>query len=162
PLQRASHYLKPRRDGQRATDGWLDQQLLSRMPRQPATQNLRALGRLAFIDHARFLDQVLAERVEGAGAALPDAIAKSGLTARSNRPRVHIVAGLAGGTGSGMYLDVAYLAQHVLARLGWPTAEVQGWLLAPPVARSTPADVRATANACAALIELQHFGISET
>src|SRR5262249_13223127 len=50
----------------------------------------------------------------------------------------------------------------VLTRLGWTRAEVHGWLLAPPVRRDTPADVRATANACATLIELHHFASSET
>jgi hypothetical protein len=162
PLQRASYYLRPRRDGQRTTDGWLDSQLLGRMPRQPATQSVRALGRLAFVDHARTLEQAIAERVEAAEAALPEAAGATGMAARSDRPRVHIVAGLAGGTGSGMVLDIAYQAQQVLTRLGWTTADVQGWLLAPPVESGTPADVRATANTCAALIELRHFGMPET
>jgi hypothetical protein len=45
---------------------------------------------------------------------------------RSNRPRVYLVAGLGGGTGSGMVLDLAYAVRHRLKRLGYENPDITG------------------------------------
>jgi serine/threonine protein kinase len=154
-LQRAGYYLKPRSDGRPIIAGWCDPLWLNRLSRHPATQGLRALGRLAFADHFR----ALAQKLESDLSAVirPDALAgaeqHTGLGLRSDRPRVYVVAHLAGGTGGGMALDVAYLARHLLRRLGDPNPDVAGWLLVPPAG----ADAHTTANAFAALTELHHY-----
>src|SRR5205814_3483673 len=94
--------------------------------------------------------------------ALADAAKHTGLGLRTNRPRVYVVAGLGGGTGSGTFLDLAYLARQRLARLGYEAPQVIGLLLLPPVDRSTPAAAQATGNAFAALTELAHYGRPDT
>ncbi|HEY1378302.1 MAG TPA: tubulin-like doman-containing protein, partial [Gemmataceae bacterium] len=160
-LYRPSHYLARARDG--AGLDWLPSGLLYRLPRNPSTAGLRALGRLAFWDHARTVEQRL--RVELEAALEPDAIAeadrRTGLGVRSNRPRVYVVTTPAGGTGGGMFLDMAFLAKHVLRKMGYTRPDVVGVLLLPPAdpGKSRP---MALANTYAALAELAHFSRPDT
>ena len=76
---------------------------------------------------------------------------------RINRPRVYVVAALGGGTGSGMFLDVAYAARHQLKRLGYQQPDVVG-LFFLPTADSKRSKPMALGNTFAALRELHHFG----
>lgn len=154
PLRRPGHYLKPRRDGRRPIDGWVDGHVLNRLSRLTATQGVRALGRLAFVDHDRALNHALTEAVRP--------VKNSRGLSESLPPQVLVVCGLAGGTGGGICIDAAYLLQHVFQRLGEPAAKVHGWLLVPPIRRQSPAEVRACANALAALREIQHMSTGET
>lgn len=163
-LQRAGHYLKPRLDGQKITDGWFDSQLLGRLPRQPATLGVRALGRLAFADHAVTIAGKL--RDELAAVTRPDAldaaVRRTGLGLRTTQPRVVIAAGLGGATGGGIALDIAYLARRALTAAGDMAPDVGGVFVLPPTSGATPADVRATGNAFAMLTELLHFSRPDT
>ncbi|MBX9624427.1 MAG: protein kinase, partial [Gemmataceae bacterium] len=91
PLNRAGHYLKPRLSGSSLIEGWLDPQLLYKLPRVPRTQGVRAFGRLAFCDHARLIGAKL--RAELAAAADPAAAHatadRTGLGLWTTRPRVY-------------------------------------------------------------------------
>jgi len=158
-LNRASHYLKPRRNGLSLIEGWFDSQWLYRIPRNPAVQGQRALGRLAFGDHyipfVERIDQMI-EMITG-----PDALLRADrnttLGVRSNRPRVYVITDLGGGTGGGMYLDVAYAVRRRLRHFGYDAPDVTGLLFAPKIDRSLPSQTAVTANAYAALTELIHF-----
>ncbi len=163
-LNRPSHYLKLR-DGRTATESWLNPRMLYRIPRSQLTTGVRALGRLAFYDHyravARRLHTELHEALEP--AALSAAAQRTQLGARSNRPRVYIVAGLAGGTGGGMFLDLAYLARRLLRLFGYEQPAVHGLFLVPSVRKGAQpagpaaARVQALGNSAAALTELNYF-----
>jgi hypothetical protein len=160
-LNRPGHYLKPRRNGRSIIEGWFDPQLLYRIkPGNPQTQGLRALGRLAFYDHYRTLEQKLQTDLEACTnlQALDLAGIHSQLSLRSNRPRVYLVAGLGGGTGSGMVLDVAYAVRHRLKRMGYDHPDVIGILLLPPWAGPSCRPL-AMGNSFAALTELNHFSM---
>jgi hypothetical protein len=156
-LHRPSYYVKPR-EAPSGLQSWLHPKMLYRMPRQQTASGIRALGRLAFIDHyksiARRLEFELKEccTKEAAEKAGRD----TGLNLRSAAPRVYIVTSLAGGTGGGMFIDLAYLVQHQLRRLGFEAAEVVGLCYLPPADRD-PRRTRELANAFAALTELNHF-----
>ena len=162
-LNRASHYLKPRRNGRSLIEGWFDPQLLYRIPRNPQTLGLRCLGRLAFCDHFRVFSDKLRENLEGCTSTevlqQSDRLTQLGL--RTNRPRVYIVSSLAGGTGSGMFIDVAYAARYRLKQLGYANPDVLGLFLVPPMERSA-AKPLAAGNTFAALKELNHYSIPET
>src|SRR5262249_25336933 len=118
-LNRASHYLKPR-EGRPPLDTWFDLNMLYRIKRQQVTGGLRALGRLAFVDNFRPISQRLRRCLEA--CTDPDALEASaqhtGLKIRGRRPRVYLVAGLAGGTGGGMFIDLAYVVRDLLKQLG--------------------------------------------
>ena len=58
-LNRPAHYLKPRRNGRSLIEGWFDPQTLYKIPRNPATVGMRALGRLAFLDHYKLFAEKL-------------------------------------------------------------------------------------------------------
>jgi serine/threonine protein kinase len=157
-LNRAVHYLKPRFNGRTLTEGWFDPQLLYKLPRTPQTMGLRLFGRLAFLDHYRALVGRVQAELEAATA--PDAMvlteARTGLQRRTNRPRVFVVASLAGGTGGGMFLDVAYATRSRLKRMGYDAPDVVGVFVLPP-ADPTLTTPQALGNTYAALTELNHY-----
>jgi hypothetical protein len=79
---------------------------------------------------------------------------------RSNQPRVYVIAHLGGGSGSGMFLDLAYLIHAQLSELGYARGEVIGLFFLPDgEPKPTP---QALANGMAALIELHHFSAPQT
>ena len=162
-LNRATHYHKPRFNGRNLTDGWFDPQLLYKLPRTPVTMGVRLFGRLAFLDHYRAIMAKVQAELEAACA--PDAMllteTRTGLQRRTNRPRVYVVGGLAGGTGSGMFLDVAYAVRSRLKRMGYDAPEVVGLFVLPP-ADSTLTPPQALGNTYAALTELNHYSRPDT
>ncbi len=162
-LNRASHYLKPRRNGRSIIEGWLDPQVLYRIPRNPQTLGQRCLGRLAFCDFFAAFSEKLRNHLETCvlNETLDNADRVTRLGIRSNRPRIYVVAGIAGGTGSGMFIDVAYTARHLAKQLGYRHPEVIGILLSPSPDRNNVKS-QAIANSFAALKELHHFSLPET
>lgn len=159
-LQRASHYLKPR-EGRIRIETFCEPRVLYRIPRNPLTSGLRGLGRVALFDNYRLIAGRLQAELEAAldPDALTGADRNTRLGLRTNRPRVYLITSLAGGTGSGMFLDLAYLVRAQLRRLGYERPEVIGLFLVPP-ADTDPSHTLALANTYAALVELQHFSTS--
>jgi hypothetical protein len=157
-LRRPSHYLKPG-DGQQRLASWLNPKLLYRMPRQQTSAGLRALGRLAFVDNYPTISRRL--QIELEACANEDALAlaskRTGLSIRGRTPRVYVVAGLAGGTGGGMFIDLAYTARRLLRRQGFHRAEIVGLFLLPDAERGNKSPAIGLANSFAALTELNHF-----
>jgi hypothetical protein len=161
-LHRPSYYTKEREGGPEL-DAWMHPRMLYRMPRQQTSSGIRALGRLAFVDHyktiARRLELELAECCKP--ETLQQAAEATGLGMNSNVPRVYIVTSLTGGTGSGMLLDLAYAARHQLRRQGFDRAEIVGVFLLPAADRD-PRNTQELANAFAAMAELEHFASPDT
>jgi serine/threonine protein kinase len=156
-LNRPSHYLKPR-EGRELIKSWLDTQMLYRIPRSQQTAGVRALGRLAFCDNYPNITKRLTEELKSCGQS--DHLAASdrltGLGIRRRRPRVYIVSSLAGGTGGGMFLDLAYVTRNLARANGLGSPELIGLCLLPPLDR-TAAQAMALGNAYAALAELSYF-----
>ena len=93
---------------------------------------MRTFGRLAFFDHYRSLMGKIHAAIDN---AVEPSLTERGMDRslrRTNRPGVYVVAGLAGGTGGGMFLDVAYAVRNRLRRMGYGAPEVIGILVAPP------------------------------
>ena len=156
-LNRSSHYMQ--RESLPPVDQWLPSGSLYKLPRNPGSANgVRAFGRLALFDHYRTVAQRVRQEIETFLTDDPlmhaDKATKLGL--RTNRPRAYVAAGLAGGTGSGMFLDIAYLIRHELRQVGYLRPEVVGVFFAPPADPKAPRSV-ALGNTYAALAELSHF-----
>lgn len=168
-LQRPGHYLKSREDNT-SLSSWLSDKLLYRIPRNPDGAGLRALGRLAFVDNYSTLLPRIERELQACSE--PDSVADAHVDvggkevclaevyARTPTPRVYIVAALGGNTGSGMFLDAAYLVRHALRKLGHANADVVGLFLVPTAQRE---GIRSTAlaNTYAALMELNHFASNQ-
>jgi hypothetical protein len=162
PLNRPSHYLKPR-DGRAEIDSWLNPRMLYRIPRSQVTTGVRALGRLAFCDNYRLIARRLETELNGCmdPQALEEAVRQTGLGLRTNRVRVYVITSLSGGTGSGMFLDLAYTVRALLKQSGYAQPDVVGLFLLPSVDRNRTR-VQALGNACAAVRELSYFADPET
>jgi serine/threonine protein kinase len=160
-LNRPSYYL--RSQSRDRLHSWLNFKLLYRIPRNLLTTGVRALGRLAFVDNYRSISRRLLAELEACADVdeLVSAGRKTGLGVRTSRPRVYVLAGLAGGTGSGMFLDTAYVARHLLRQMGYAQPEIIGVFLLPPADRH-PSKAMGLANAFAALTELNHFSAPGT
>jgi serine/threonine protein kinase len=161
PLQRPSHYLRPR-EGRPALETWLNPRMLYRIPRSQVTTGVRALGRLAFCDNYRAIVRRLRTDLEAIldPKALETAQRHTHLGLRSNRPRVYILAGLGGGTGSGVFLDLAYTVRALLRQAGYDKPDLAGLLMLPPADRQRTRTLQ-LGNTCAALTELLHFADPE-
>lgn len=162
PLNRPSHYLKPR-EGRPDVESWLHTRMLYRIPRSLVTTGVRALGRLAFYDNYPCIIQRLQAELDACmdPEALSSAVQQTGLGLRTNRVRVYVIASLAGGTGGGMFLDVAYNVRSLLMQAGYQQPDVVGLFLLPSVDRNRTRTVT-LGNACAALRELRYFASSGT
>jgi hypothetical protein len=156
-LSRPGHYL--RNESMPPADDWIDPALLHRIPRNLVTGGVRAFGRLAFCDHYRTIAMRL--RAECNALVTEDALTEAdrsvGLGLRTNVPRIFVAVSLAGGTGSGCFIDLGYLARSLLRQMGYPRPDVVGVLAAPAFDRTQPKGI-VTGNTYAALTELAYFG----
>ncbi|MFW6169557.1 MAG: serine/threonine protein kinase [Planctomycetota bacterium] len=155
PLRRPQEY----RSMSRQLLEWMSRRWLYNIPRSLRTEGLRPLGRLALIDHAERIGDRIKTAIETATSeeALERSRNNTGLDFQSGPMRVVVIASIAGGTGSGMVADLAYLARHLLQQAGVAKPEIFGLLV-----HSTPRDPRiaelAAVNAYATLSELNHYG----
>ncbi len=158
-LHRPSHYLKSKN----RLGAWFNPKLLYRIPRNMVTTGLRVLGRLAFIDNYRMIHRRLQAELDACHNRdeLLKAAERSGLGLRTSRPRVYIICGLAGGSGSGMFLDLAYVIRRMMRQEGHENPEIIGLFLIPPVDRH-PGRTLGLGNTFAALTELNHFSAPGT
>lgn len=159
PLHRPTHYLKENAEGQTLIDGWFDPQLLYKLPREPVTLGIRCFGRLALLDHYEEFNKRLKKELMAmiSPAALASTSAMTRLEFATNRPRVYIVAGLGGGTGSGMLIDVAYAVRNRLKRLGYRNPDIIGVLMTPYLSQPSVNETLIQSNTYAALTELRYY-----
>jgi eukaryotic-like serine/threonine-protein kinase len=161
-LNRPRHYLRAQ-TGRPNIDTWFDLKMLYRIPRSLVTMGMRALGRLAFVDNYRLITRRLKSTLADCTNAetLAAAAKETGLGMRTDHPHVYVITGLGGGTGSGMFLDLAYVVRHLLRRMGYERPETSAIFLLPAADRQ-PNRTLAMGNAYAALTELNHFSSPET
>ncbi len=132
------------------------------IPRSGRTEGLRALGRLALLDHSTRVLERLRKAVLAATdrEAIAETSRNTGLKFVETDPRVLVVASIAGGTGGGMVVDVAYAVRQILAECGLSDDEVSG-LLAYSSCRGSNNSL-APVNAFACLDELRYFSMPGT
>ncbi len=121
---------------------------------------VRIASRLGFFDAANH--QKITGRMEQCRRELSDAsilaeAARFGFDFSAANTKVVIVASLAGGTGSGTFLDAGFLARRY-----FPEAERVGILLFPGFFSSYAGAERVRANGYAALMELNHYTFGHT
>lgn len=116
---------------------------------------VRMASRLGFFDasnHQKITSRLEQCRRELSDAAILQQAAQFGFNFNADRTRVVIVASLAGGTGSGTFIDTGFLVKRY-----FPEAERVGILLLPAFFTGYPGGERVRANGYAALMELNHY-----
>jgi eukaryotic-like serine/threonine-protein kinase len=158
-MDRPLQYLK--RDGLPPPTAWMGNDMLYRIPRQPATAGVRSLGRLALLDHASDLCQRISQDLLALqnDAVLEESSRSSQLGIRFRTPRVYLAASLAGGTGSGMLIDLAYLIRNEMDQAGLGCPHLTGLLLAPAI-ENRAGGILSIANSFATLAELHHWSLN--
>lgn len=121
---------------------------------------MRDVGRLVFYYHYNdFLSRLTSQINAIQRQASVYTTEYRGFTLRPNQLRVCIVSSVAGGTGSGVFLDTTYNVHHLLSRIGGVTATVEGYLVLPEVflssLQSTAMRESVQANGYAALAEVE-------
>lgn len=116
---------------------------------------IRAYSRLGFFEHYHTIRQAIqkaGERIRNV-ENMKLMLDRHGMEVEgSNRFNVYLVSSVAGGTGSGMFLDVAFLVKDIFA--GQPVTSV-GFLVLPKLfGTEVP---RVFANSYAALKELEYY-----
>ena len=151
PLRRPQEY----REDSALLMRWLSRRWLFNIPKSLQTEGLRPLGRLAFVDHSRQIgDRVVAKLRRAKSAA--DDVQGEALATKQQPLKVYVVAGVAGGTGGGMSLDLGYAIRHLAAKADLGEVEVVGLFL-----HATGRDARqnelARVNSFAWLSEYNHY-----
>jgi serine/threonine protein kinase len=138
--------------------GWLSRRWLYNIPRSLQPEGRRPLGRLALVDHAEHVLERLRAALEMCTSqqSIDASSAATGCCFAAAPPRVYLVASLAGGTGSGMVVDMAYAVRELLGELGLSDRGVCG-ILMHSSSRDEDARDLAIANTYACLSELYHF-----
>lgn len=121
---------------------------------------IRMASRLGFFHADNF--RRIAQRLEQAKAQLSDAAilqrsARLGFEFEPKGMNVFVLASLAGGTGSGTFLDMGFLLQRY-----FPSAERVGILLLPAFFNDYAGAERVRANGYAALMELNHYAFGHS
>jgi eukaryotic-like serine/threonine-protein kinase len=153
PLRRPQEY----REDSALLMRWLSRRWLYNIPKSLQTEGLRPLGRLAFVDHARQVgDRIAAALRRGHEACAAAGSSTSPPAGHADPLRVYVVAGVGGGTGGGMSLDVGYAIRALAAQQGIAELEVTGLFL-----HATGRDARkselARVNSFAWLREFNHY-----
>lgn len=121
---------------------------------------MRDVGRLVFFYHyqdflARLNNQI--DTIQRQSTVFDTEY--RGFQLRPNQMRICVVSSIAGGTGSGTFLDATYNVHHLIGRMRGVTATVEGYLVLPEVyldsLPSTAMRESVQANGYAALAELE-------
>lgn len=142
-------------------EGWWDEARKGVGSVDEGSHQMRDVGRLAlFVRYNEFK-----AKLEGQASLMKDRESIRQTRARtyvqdvrSDRVRIYIASSLCGGTGSGIFMDVSYIARSLFT--GWETKVIA--LLALPsifesLLRGEDQRARIAANTYAALLELEHI-----
>ena len=136
---------------------WLDPRVLTGDIDQGAGA-VRARGRLAYFwNYATIARKLEEEMLQVTKDSSKEAAIRSGLQVGEGIT-VYIVGSLLGGTGSGMFLDLAYTVRNKFK--SQRMLEMVGMFSVPPNSEAVAVDNRP--NAYAALLELNHFTDTST
>jgi len=130
---------------------WFPPQLLRNIKAvEEGAKGIRPVGRLAFFHNYQKIKTAV-ETAEGRTRGHAANLLKSGLRIEPGL-NIFVVGSLCGGTGSGMFLDVAYSLRQAYGNQG---AQIVGYLVISPQLYGNTSNM--SANTYAALKELNHY-----
>ena len=113
------------------------------VPKGLSTEGMRPLGRLAMLDHAKKVTDAIRKLVQQ-------------LQGEVGVPSIYVVGSLAGGSGSGMYVDMACLLRNLLDDAGFHEVEIIS-LLSTVRFQGDPRRPLGLHNTTAAIQEIEHY-----
>lgn len=133
---------------------WLDKGYQPRPGFKPGAGQIRLESRLGFFYHSPEIRQRLQELVSNT--------LRPGITWRQSSPpkyNVYVFCTLAGGTGSGSYLSLAYLIDEIISEQNWQPRLIGNCLLSTLLVDKVGPELHPNihANTYAALKELEHL-----
>lgn len=146
PLRTANEYRNSGTDRLRS----ISRRWIYNVPRSGSTEGMRPLGRLALVDHGEIVQQKLTEAIE---KLMADTMLDDGT---HMPPKIYVVGSLAGGTASGMYIDVVHLLRHLLDKAGFEEVKILS-MLASVSFQADPSNPLALHDVQAALYEMDFF-----
>jgi len=158
PLRSPGDY---RNDSQALLE-WLNRRWLYNIPRSLLTEGIRALGRLAFVDHYGTVSEALRQTLNNAIAsdAIEESVRKTGVEFDQQDPRVFVIGSSSGGTSGGCILDLGYAVRSVLHDMHCSDSQLYG-VLAHATPRNAKGRDLAIANTVCLLDEYRRFTSSE-
>lgn len=118
------------------------------------TGAIRQAGRVGLFAHTHEVFGSIRNAVDRLySVTLPDKMSKQGYTILGEEIEVYICGSIAGGTGSGTFLDVAIWCRHNMR----PDTMIYGVLLGPWIYRNLGATFRTPANAYSSMMELDYL-----
>jgi hypothetical protein len=149
-------------------DNWLDRALDSRGDIHDGAGQIRSFGRLAFFKHYKDIKEAIhrAYQTVTSGSAR-DRAQNYNIELETGEPvETWVIFSVAGGTGSGMFLDMAFLAKQEARAFNG--SEARSLILLPtafsndlPPTPSADNQYRPFANAYAALMELESYNFRQ-
>ncbi len=139
-------------DNSREILGWVSRRWLYNIPRSLETRGYRPLGRVALVDHSRQVFALVDQKLQRL-ATFADSADAAG-DARDSTIKIVLLAGMGGGTGAGMAIDVANAVRSLAATRGLKV-EVQGFLICTCFGGANSSPLVA-ANTYSLLTELNH------
>ena len=142
-----------------AISGWFPKSksyMLDPASLSSGASQVKPVGRFSFAWNEESLEKRMFELfsdIVDTAKAKKFGIGESNLSKFTN---VFICGSLAGGTGSGIFLDTAYLVRSVAAQLGM-VVETYGMLALASIFDSISGDIKLKPNCYASLMELDHF-----
>jgi hypothetical protein len=117
---------------------------------------IRSVSRLYFFDKYTKIKSQIANKLGDLKANLQNssALSKLGLTAEEESVRIIVIGSMAGGTGSGSFLDMGYLAKKIGSEVFPKKNDVELLFLSPSGFKAANQE-RTEANGYAALMELE-------
>jgi Tubulin like len=136
---------------------WLPPQLIRNVKAiEDGAGGIRPVGRLSFFHNYRKIKTAI-QTAENRTRGYKQVLQEKGID-EVNGLNIFVVGSLCGGTGSGMFLDVAYSLRHAYGNIS-DTNLVGYWVISPELYGDTPS---MNANVYAALTELNHYAASNT
>lgn len=136
---------------------WFNPELTKHQEISDGAGAIRSFGRLAFFHHYDRIKQRLIDlrgQLSRVGAHTQTRN-QFNIEVDPSQLDVWLIFSVAGGTGSGMFLDMAFAIKHL-----WPNVSVKSIIVLPTVFSSNY-DSRIFANAYAALMELEHYSFDK-
>ena len=141
---------------------WLSRRWLFNIPRSGNVEGMRPLGRLAFTDHQSAVNAKIVDLLHGilAEQNIQTTEQQTGLEYDTESFDVCLVGSTAGGTSSGMMLDVAFQLRRLLRSNGISQpVRISAMLLHGTSTGGRQTDAQ-DANSVCFLKELQHYGLA--